>query len=571
MLKKNTIRNQFIRFNIQHMILIIVVLVAVASIVYKNTVEENAKSIQDKETEIIGKSIELIIESLDDYLLTLSVDSVMQEILQENPTMPTSIDAQYSLQKEYLKSIYPKSAMNDYVDVVSIVMQDGNVLASDNYTERAIQELLEREQIVLDKEQNIPKWYGALKYEHDLLGEKNVFLVTKPIYSVEASRFLGHLIFTVDEKKIGEMYANTATVESEIYLINESQIIISSNNKSLIGEQVNIVDPSNYIISTQTLNNNQWSVIKIVDDDFIGRDIIKNSIIIILIGIIVLIITIWNSYTVAEKVTKPVKVLIGRMNHFTEENENKYKEIKDTPEEIIVLNQTYQELKIRIQELLEKIQRQNEEKRQYELKILQEQIKPHFLYNSFETIISLVGIKKYDKAQQYTKSLGEFYKLSLNQGSDVIPINGELKLTEEYLYLQSIRYMNQMEYEIIIECDISNCTIPKLSLQPIVENAIYHGIKPKGTKCKIIIQCQKFSVQKDEYIKISVKDTGIGMSEEQIRSIKSNQKQENENFGLFSIEKRLKISFGELASLDIESEEGKYTIVYLYLPISGGV
>jgi two-component system, sensor histidine kinase YesM len=204
-------------------------------------------------------------------------------------------------------------------------------------------------------------------------------------------------------------------------------------------------------------------------------------------------------------------------------------------------------------------------KQEFEFKLIQSQIKPHFLYNSLETILSLNKLERHEDAMQVTKSLASFYRLSLSKGNDIIKIYEEIQIIKDYLYIQKQRYSNYMDFSLDIDEEILDCYVPKLTLQPLVENSIYHGLKYKNNKGKLEI---KGHLEGDKVVLI-VCDDGVGISEEKINTLLNNQSQieRKEDFGLGSVDRRIKLLYGNEFGLEIQSEFGSYTRVLVRIPV----
>lgn len=198
--------------------------------------------------------------------------------------------------------------------------------------------------------------------------------------------------------------------------------------------------------------------------------------------------------------------------------------------------------------------------------MIQEQIKPHFLYNVLEMINSMIRCNMTQNALSAVESLASFYRISLSRGSDRISIDKEIQVTENYLNLQKMRYIEFMDYSLAFSPQIRNYIVPKLTLQPLIENSIYHGIKEKNGKG---IVCVSGYIENDRVV-LEVFDTGIGIPPENLtklrQMINSNISEPENHFGLISVIRRLNIHYKDQASLKIESKYGEYTCVTVSFP-----
>ncbi|MCR4670932.1 MAG: sensor histidine kinase [Saccharofermentans sp.] len=201
--------------------------------------------------------------------------------------------------------------------------------------------------------------------------------------------------------------------------------------------------------------------------------------------------------------------------------------------------------------------------RDIELKLIQAQINPHFLYNTLDAIVWLIEIGKNDQAEQMVTSLSSYFRSFLSDGKDIVTVAEEKQHIQSYLEIQQVRYRDIMEFEIDIDPAIETAKLPKMTLQPLVENAIYHGLKPKRGMGKIIVKGEK----KYGDIILRVTDSGLGMNQTELNELKKRVLNEDTtSFGLTSSYKRLKILYGEDCRFDIESTPGKGTSISIKIP-----
>jgi two-component system sensor histidine kinase YesM len=263
-------------------------------------------------------------------------------------------------------------------------------------------------------------------------------------------------------------------------------------------------------------------------------------------------------------ITVPIKKLIESMKK-VEVGEFSEVYIQSGDDEIGELRDGYNAMISEIRNLIQKIMIEQKIKRKAELNILQEQIKPHFLYNSLDAIAYMAVTGKGEEAYNLIMALSNYYRTSLSKGSEVITISNEVEIVRNYLTIQKVRYPNMFSDEYEIDESVSEVKIVKLILQPLVENALYHGIKPKGESGNIKISIKK----EDKCIKLSVEDDGVGMNEEKLREINSSELEGNiSSFGLRGTIERLKIFYGRENIYEITSREGYGTKINITLPIN---
>ena len=199
-----------------------------------------------------------------------------------------------------------------------------------------------------------------------------------------------------------------------------------------------------------------------------------------------------------------------------------------------------------------------------ELALLQSQINPHFLYNTLDTIIWLVETGKNEQAVEMVTSLSNFFRSSLSKGRDIITLGEEEIHVRSYLEIQQVRYRDILCYEIHVQPELRGCVLPKLTLQPLVENALYHGIKLRRGLGHILVD----AAQEDGNVRICVRDDGAGMTPERLQQLRQSLDAEEQiGFGLRTVYRQLRLLYGAQCSMELESEPNAGTAVTLRFPI----
>jgi two-component system sensor histidine kinase YesM len=196
-----------------------------------------------------------------------------------------------------------------------------------------------------------------------------------------------------------------------------------------------------------------------------------------------------------------------------------------------------------------------------ELEVLREQINPHFLYNTLGTIADLALQNSADEVYDAIETLGNFYRRFLSKGSKEITIREEVAIVRDYLKLQKLRYEDVFEDEYDLQEDLLDIKIPKLILQPLVENSLYHGVRLKGEKGIIRVSVY----EKDQRLHIVVYDSGVGMNPEQIQSLMNENN--NKSFGLKGTIERIRYYYDMDDVFEIRSKEGEYCEVDIKIPL----
>jgi len=220
----------------------------------------------------------------------------------------------------------------------------------------------------------------------------------------------------------------------------------------------------------------------------------------------------------------------------------------------------------KLEQQVKSIRLEQENLRYMESKLLQSQINPHFLYNTLDTIIWLIEGNKNKEAIDIVVSLSEFFRIIVSKGKDFITIREEEIHIKSYLQIQQSRYKDILDYEIIIPEELYGYQILKLTLQPLIENSIYHGIKMLRARGKITVKGKMM----DEVISFHVIDNGIGMDEEELSALRKEVERpgskQSTSFGLANVNKRIKLNYGNMYGLDIQSKKGEGTDIVIKIP-----
>lgn len=240
--------------------------------------------------------------------------------------------------------------------------------------------------------------------------------------------------------------------------------------------------------------------------------------------------------------------------------------IEHAYEEIDRLSNVYNQMTKRILSLIEDLRVEEQKKRQHELASLQAQIKPHFLYNVFDAISSLALAGSSGEVYELMTAVGSFYRRCLSRGDEIITLREEVEITRNYLTIQQFRYPDVFVPSIAVEEDTLGVKVPKLILQPMVENAIYHGLKSAGKKGRIAITAYR----KAECVEVSVSDNGVGMDQQTISRMFAAAGGKGAGFGLATTIERLGLFYGCPDVVTIDSRVNEGTTIIIRIPFRSG-
>lgn len=317
------------------------------------------------------------------------------------------------------------------------------------------------------------------------------------------------------------------------------------------------------IYATNMLEYSEWRVVGVsYVEELVSTKIDDIIFVVITIFICVMAITFVLIIIFSNIVSHPIRDLANAMKAF-EKNAVKFKYMPVRGiREINILSESFEHMVKQIQELMEKVKNEEITLRKTELKALQAQINPHFLYNTLDSIQWMCEQNKMQESVKMVGALAQLFRISINRGKEFVTIERELNHAESYLIIQSFRYKNQFTYRFDVDKSILGYGCNKITLQPIIENAIYHGLGRMIDEGEIIISA--YADGDDIVFKVS--DNGIGMTEEQCQNILKN---ESSGIGIKNVNDRLKIYFGEKYGVTIESTMDIGTTIIIRFPKIG--
>lgn len=279
----------------------------------------------------------------------------------------------------------------------------------------------------------------------------------------------------------------------------------------------------------------------------------------------ILAVIIYVSYHIPLSITRPIRKLSEVTDQVAKGNLDVRSEVKGGVE-VSMLSDSLNTMIDKINELLDQVTKEQVRLRKAEFEVLQSQINPHFLYNTLDAITWLAESGEQKKVVSMVGSLSEFFRTALNGGRDIITIEEELQHVRSYLEIEQVRYQDILRYEISVPEELNKYLIPKITIQPLVENALYHGIKNKRGPGMILIKAKK---EKD-FFNIQIEDNGIGIEEERLEQVRAGIRDKvltgKDIYGLYNVNERIRLNFGEQYGIFIESVHGEKTVVSVILP-----
>lgn len=292
----------------------------------------------------------------------------------------------------------------------------------------------------------------------------------------------------------------------------------------------------------------------------------------IAVGVVVLIVILGGALVISRRITTSITEGIAQLRRVTKKagkgDFTVRAELENSDEELQELGEGFNQMVERIGNLVEDIRVEQLNLRATEQKLLQAQINPHFLYNTLDAIIWLAEANQTEQVIMMVTALSDFFRTTLSKGKDYITVQEEESHIRSYLQIQQFRYQDILEYEIDIPKELYEYSILKLTLQPLVENALYHGIKNKRGMGRILVTGR----EKDGKLIFTVKDNGMGMTKDQLKQVRREINQdvhdtiEPAGFGLYNVAQRIRLNYGMDYDLWVESTYGEGTESIVTIP-----
>lgn len=371
-------------------------------------------------------------------------------------------------------------------------------------------------------------------------------------------KFIGYVIIEILEKYFNQ-YIDDVTFfkDSNIYVTDiNNKIIVDRNHIENVGKSLNDVINKNDKIYYSSKDIKKFNVISTIPKKDLYYELLSNIKVFLILILIVIILGIIVIYNISKRISNPVHEMSEVIKQIEDGNRNikvKYSGDDELGELCDKFNSMIQEINRLIEEDYNKRILINQAK----FNALKAQINPHFLYNALGTINWMVKLGEKDKVTKMINALSKLFRYLCRNSEDEVLIGEELKAIDNYLYIQKVRYEDKLNIEYLIEDEIKNCEIVRLTLQPIVENAIIHGLSNKAGKWKIIISGK---IEGSDIL-FEIKDNGVGIG---------NSKHTGEGVGIDNVDTRIKIQYGEKYGISHKSEEN-LTVFIIRIPLREAV
>ena len=556
---------------------IVTLLVSTMSAVYYMT--EQSKDMVRTQLATLASSYSGTLEQYQNLAIALVIEDSVQEYCKSEESAGKQYDQEAGAVYDYLLNmlnvqsnmnfaVVEKSSTNNYV-------YKGNSSVVDAKFEEVCKE---------DYEESIPAKQGSkvrMSFSNRYFRSgKYTLTIYHPIYSVASvGKEQGMLVMNLNDNLIEQLRAETDQgMEKDLFLMDCNGRIVSIANQDRIGQKISYLEQlqgnsgsfrnGGMLVNYQKVG--KWNYYLV--NEISVFELYKGSVGVMVILMIVIIGMTVLSILVMRKMMKsfyePVDRVVSVMDDVSEGRLEKRIDLKSMDADSRKLAEGFNSMMNEIDGLMEQVKEEQHQMEQIRFNALQSQIKPHFLYNSLECIHWQAVADGNKEISVLVKALAQYYRICLSRGKEIIPLKQELEHIRSYLVIQNMRYDNIIELEDNIPEEFYFLQIPKMTLQPLIENAIYHGIRIKeGEKGKITLDIRKEG--KDVYLMIQ--DSGNGMSPEKIQEMNQSISQYDEKFGygVRNVNKRIELMFGKEYGLHFSQNELGGLTVEIHLPLEG--
>jgi len=412
--------------------------------------------------------------------------------------------------------------------------------------------------------------------------DENLFVVTRKIIDMNTNQITGLLMVTIPVDNFLSLLNSNITFNNQVLSLHDSngELIIQTNEDILLNslyKDYNLITTDSnpiieyihtdttYIVTYNYIPSCNWILINTIPkyEAFMFNTLYIMFFIINLIFFLVVSIILYLFLT--KRIFNPIQALSRNMKSNNLEKDLDKEVFYDRNDEIGVLVKSYNEMKSHINYLININYKTQIEQKELELKQLQNQINPHFIYNTLESIHMMAEINDDLETSTMAEYFGSIIRYSMNRRVNTVTLAQEIDIIENYIYLQKIRFDQLFVIENMITDDLLNCEIIKMIIQPLIENAIYHGLSEYSENGKIIIQ----GVKIEDNLVLTISDNGIGIEESILKDLNDYINDKNDKFtgiALRNINRRLKLNYGENYGLEIISVKGKGTSMVLTFP-----
>jgi two-component system sensor histidine kinase YesM len=588
-------RNFKLRRQIAFLIGIAIVLIVMISFLsYINlyyTMKKKAKDYTTSSINQLEDNLRIIKKDIKNVGNLIAYNRVVQEFLTyDEPLYKVRLNNFIENMFNYIASL------NDSIIDIAIIKKKGSLSSFFLHIDYHDYMKLEEQYKITSKDFTKPMFVTDMEN-----GRDHLFYIM-PIFNIYDSSYvenkIGTIIIYFNINDIRSLIKKLAISDKTFFgITDQNDRIITSN---LEEEEGNLFEKYGYyigsedrmpIIQKKYISDLNWNVISIIPTKEVTKELSFFRLLILIIGLIMVVLLLAIGFVINRNITSPISTMVDSINKIGDEHLKQYittpiaEEVKGIKHQIdLDLEGEIGFIAKNINRMLYKIETITQEniksqKNLYEMKLhkkqaqisaLQSQINPHFLYNTLECMRSIGYVYQVEEIIDISTAMAEIFRYSI-KGANFVNISDEIEIIEEYLKIMNIRFRGKFVIDLKIEEELLDRKMPKMILQPIVENAIYHGLESKEGRGKLTIE----GISTQENIIFKIKDNGIGIAADELKVLKDYLKGEFEDdihtsqkrsIGMLNINRRIKLFLGDKYGLEVDSEKGVGTEVIIRLP-----
>lgn len=418
---------------------------------------------------------------------------------------------------------------------------------------------------------------------------RNYFAMARKIVDVNSLNTLGYMSIEMDERILQETYNSLREDGSQIFIYDKTGAIISSSDhsfdpdsdnngsyiKQILGKETSgslkfRENGQNYVAIYAPVNQSHWQIVKTIPEDMLYADVNQVQTYIMMGSILFFIIMLGLAFLYSRQLTKPITRMIGQMKKVEDGNLDVQVDT-NINNELGHLGESFNHMLKRVHVLMDEVVTAERHKNEMELEVLHAQINPHFLYNTLNTIRWMAKIKGEESISNALVALVKLLRVSISLGKNMIPLKEEIDYIENYLLIQRLRFNQRFEMQYDILDAHKEIQIPKLILQPIVENSLIYGIDEAEEDLwdtQKILHIHLYTEDYEKGIRIIVEDNGPGIAPEILENILKQEKSINKfsTVGLNNVNQRIKMYFKDDFGLTIHSNINEGTTIIIEVP-----
>lgn len=551
---------------------------------------EKKETYQESQQEMVDRledAINLLQQEVNYLSLNLSINYKIREILAGINTKEYVEKVELWEEETPIQMMEEIIYLKGYVKTISIYPENGvspflRCLDSSSYVPElwALQKSGLYEQAVEKKGEEI--WIRQDQEDGELyqINYTTKLVLCREIYDFAKKKKLAFISIGISEDKVRELCSSVLQEEEEgVYLLNQEGAIIAAygktdNSAAYLGDNYKMLSEG----QKGVFGGKQFFVKEIENSGcYVGKAVPQQTFwtmfreisyvpVVLMLGVLLGILPVM--LFVSRVISRPLENLGDAMQQF-QQGDFKHQLKVESNDEVGQVAQCFNHMVSEIEQLINKNYIMVLKKRESELAVLQAKINPHFLYNALDSIYWQAMSADDEETAESIYELSQLFRLVLGNGKEIVTVEAELQLLQRYLEIQKLRFMRQLEYHFDVEPEILQEKIPKLILQPFVENAVIHGMEKQEEACEITISGHL----EDRFLKFQVRDTGVGVTEEQLKKIwepetnKAYSSQRIGRYAIYNVKERLRLKYGDAFQLKIESKVGKGTQVTLVIPV----